>query len=360
MIEESKRTLVVGDIHGCFEELCRLLDRAALGTDDEIVALGDILDRGPAPDAVLEFFSTRRHVRSLMGNHEEEHVRCFRSGARLDLAQRITQRQLGEERYAHACAFMSSLDCYLDLPEALLIHGFYEPGLPIWKQKAEVLIGTTTGEHYLRTKYRQPWYELYDGKKPIIVGHRNHLGNGQPFVYKDTVFCIDTGCYWGDRLTGLVLPEFHFVSVKARQDHWKNLKLDNMDICMNSIFQHQIDWSLMDAALLDAAAEGHAPLRSMAVREDLRRLADDAAALLNRLLDCVLSENDRLLSHLRSTHQYDLLPPEEQAITYDEHIDNTRLSHFLHIARRGYMTREYLRSYFDGPHALREFMAGID
>lgn len=47
-------------------------------------------------------------------------------------------------------------------------------------------------------------------------------------------------------------------------------------------------------------------------------------------------------------------------VTYDEHIDNTRLSHFLHIARRGYMTREYLRSYFDGPDALREFMAGID
>ena len=41
-------TLVVGDIHGCYLELLDLLDRAGLGADGEVLAVGDILDRGPA------------------------------------------------------------------------------------------------------------------------------------------------------------------------------------------------------------------------------------------------------------------------------------------------------------------------
>jgi len=70
--------LLIGDIHGCYDELQALLDLAGLSGDDEIIALGDIVDRGPATPQVLEFFQTQPNARSLMGNHERKHLRSFR------------------------------------------------------------------------------------------------------------------------------------------------------------------------------------------------------------------------------------------------------------------------------------------
>src|SRR5687768_17437458 len=76
--EESRtlRTLVVGDIHGCFDELERLLDRAGLSAGDQVVALGDIVDRGPQGPRVVAFFRQGRGAVSLMGNYELKHVRA--------------------------------------------------------------------------------------------------------------------------------------------------------------------------------------------------------------------------------------------------------------------------------------------
>ncbi len=50
--DESQRVmqhLIVGDIHGCFDELQDLLQAAGLAPDDQIIALGDIVDRGRIP-----------------------------------------------------------------------------------------------------------------------------------------------------------------------------------------------------------------------------------------------------------------------------------------------------------------------
>ncbi|MBV6452010.1 MAG: Bis(5'-nucleosyl)-tetraphosphatase, symmetrical [Anaerolineales bacterium] len=50
------QTLVVGDIHGCFDEFQALLDKAGLTDDDSIVSVGDCVDRGPDTPVVLRFF----------------------------------------------------------------------------------------------------------------------------------------------------------------------------------------------------------------------------------------------------------------------------------------------------------------
>ncbi|MBI4864540.1 MAG: metallophosphoesterase [Candidatus Riflebacteria bacterium] len=49
------KRLLIGDIHGCFRELQDLLDEAGLAESDEIIALGDIVDRGPDSVRVLDF-----------------------------------------------------------------------------------------------------------------------------------------------------------------------------------------------------------------------------------------------------------------------------------------------------------------
>lgn len=42
-----RRTIVVGDIHGCMAELMALLEEVSFGPEDLLVAVGDLVDRGP-------------------------------------------------------------------------------------------------------------------------------------------------------------------------------------------------------------------------------------------------------------------------------------------------------------------------
>jgi len=215
------KMFVIGDIHGCSRELHDLLDKAGLSSEDEIIALGDILDRGPDSPGVFDFFMSHPNARSLMGNHERKHVRSFRGEVRPALSQRITRRQFGEERYPQVCAHLDGFPRFLDLPDATLVHAFFEPGLQLSAQRETVVVGTLSGDAYLKERFSQPWYELYDGDKPLIAGHHDYLATGQPFIYRDRVFCIDTGCCNGRALTGLMAPDFRIVSVPSRKDYWK-------------------------------------------------------------------------------------------------------------------------------------------
>ncbi len=72
------KTLLIGDIHGCYTELLDLVEQAGLSGDDRIIALGDIVDRGPDTPQVLEFFRSRPKSLLLMGNHERKHIRWSR------------------------------------------------------------------------------------------------------------------------------------------------------------------------------------------------------------------------------------------------------------------------------------------
>lgn len=72
------KTLAIGDIHGCYAELQDLLEEAELTHGDRIIALGDIVDRGPETPEVLDFFHTHLGASSLMGNHERKHIRSLR------------------------------------------------------------------------------------------------------------------------------------------------------------------------------------------------------------------------------------------------------------------------------------------
>jgi serine/threonine protein phosphatase 1 len=58
-----------------------------------------------------------------------------------------------------------------DLGEALVVHAFWEPGVSREGQRDTVVIGTLSGEQYLKKRYDRPWYESYDGPKPLVVGH---------------------------------------------------------------------------------------------------------------------------------------------------------------------------------------------
>ncbi len=214
---------IIGDVHGCFDELRDLLDKAALSEGDEIISVGDMVNRGPDSVRALDFFRTTPNARAVLGNQELKHVRAQQGELLPSLVVLLTRWQFGDD-YAAACDYMASLPLYIELPDAVIAHGYYEPGVPLAEQQKRVLVGTMGAELYLQATYERPWYEYYDGDKALIVGHRDYSDfKMQPLIYKERVWGIDTRCVYGGSLTGLLLPDFRLISVPARRDHWAHV-----------------------------------------------------------------------------------------------------------------------------------------
>jgi hypothetical protein len=304
------KTLIIGDLHGCYFELQELLDRSGIADSDAIIGLGDIVDRGPETPQVLNFFKQHPGARSLMGNHERKHVRASRGGVKLSLSQVITRWQTGET-YPEALAFMDTFPTWIELPEAVLVHGYLEPGVPLEEQLPTVLCGTMGGEKHLRIRYNQPWYALYEGDKPVIAGHHDYTRNGQPFIYQDRIFGLDTSCVHGKILTGLVLPDFTIVSVKSRQNHWYAVRLHYRQLYP----ARQAITKVMPAMNVewDKASE--------------RRLEE--------IVEWAIQENERILARLHAQSGFEELTPRQQAKFYATEIGVSPLASMMHLARRG-------------------------
>jgi serine/threonine protein phosphatase 1 len=208
------RTIVIGDIHGCYKELLQLLEKVQLTAEDCLVSLGDIVDRGPDSVKVYTFLKNRSNTIVLMGNHERKHLRQT-----LSYSQEIVKLQFGD-RYTEFLAWTCDLPYYYETDQAICVHAAVENGIAIAAQRQEVLCGCIAGEKYLEKQYgRAYWTQFYTGVKPIIFGH--HVVENDPLIVDQRAYGIDTGACHGGKLTALILPSFKIVQVQAPKDYWR-------------------------------------------------------------------------------------------------------------------------------------------
>ena len=214
----SPQRFIIGDIHGCYRTLCDLLDAAGLCDDDEIIAVGDLIDRGPEPGRVIEFFRRRPRACSALGNHEVKHIE-YLAGRRHPGVSQLEARIALATDYPESVRFFEGLSPLIERPEVWIAHAAIDLGRPFDAQDPRVLSGVKPPPRGDRD-----WYEGYRGERPIVVGHRIYQRNDQPLVYRDRVYGLDTGCCHGGRLTGLLIPSFRLVSVASRWDDWSALR----------------------------------------------------------------------------------------------------------------------------------------
>jgi serine/threonine protein phosphatase 1 len=319
------QTLVIGDIHGCYYELQALLDQAGLGANDSMIAIGDIVDRGPETPQVLDFFQHTANAGSLMGNHERKHVRGARHEVKLAISQQISRQQLGDT-YPDAVAWMDNLPLMIELAEAVILHGYLEPGLPLEEQNPSVICGTMGGDKILREHYNRPWYELYDGDTPVIVGHNNYTGTDQPFVYDDKVIGLDTDCVHGKSLTGLLLPSFRFVSIPSRGNLWAQVR---------RTYQRP------------HAANPQKPLPSWSAQDD--------RALLH-LIEKVRQDNDNLLARLQANPGFSELTARAQAKLYAAEAGKGKRANLMQLARLGKLDLDTGRKILKDPNEVQKLL----
>jgi hypothetical protein len=200
------RTIVVGDIHGCREELERLLEHVGLSAGDRLVSVGDAVVRGPDPHGTLALLRSVGAV-AVRGNHEDRLLRwrATRGSERrftLGGVTKKTARALTKRDWE----WLEQLPLWLDLDEHGLrvVHAGIIPGVPMQLQVAHTLLYIRSIGRFgqpLEERGKTPWGKLYHGPPHIVFGH-NALPEPQVHPWATG---IDTGAVYGGRLTAMVL-----------------------------------------------------------------------------------------------------------------------------------------------------------
>ena len=226
---------VVGDVHGCADELRELLDRLgyAAGADGtwrhplgrRAVFVGDLVDRGPAVAEVLDIVMRMHADGSALcvpGNHDDKLLRRLR-GRNVVIAHGLQQSldSLAERppTFTHdVVRFLDGLPSHLVLDGGALVvahAGMVErlQGRDSRRVRDFALYGDTTGEvDELGLPVRRDWAASYHGRAAVAYGH---TPVARAMWVHGTVN-LDTGCVFGGALTALRWPERETVSVRAR------------------------------------------------------------------------------------------------------------------------------------------------
>ncbi|AFZ31016.1 metallophosphoesterase [Gloeocapsa sp. PCC 7428] len=170
MSETSHRRIVIGDIHGHYDGLIKLLEAIAPGTSDKVYFLGDLIDRGPQSALVVEFVQQNSYP-CLLGNHEQMLLNVLSDRASYHMKQAwlssggnatLSSYKDFTIPQSHA-EWMQSLPTYLDLGDVWLVHAGINPKIPLEKQTAEQFCWVRDEFHSM--------LEPYFPDKLIITGH---------------------------------------------------------------------------------------------------------------------------------------------------------------------------------------------
>lgn len=207
------RTIVVGDIHGCFDELKELIERVELQPDDRVVSVGDLITKGPKSREVLELFMTDARFTTVIGNHDLALRRKW-YGEDVDLkpAQREAHKELKGEKDAYA-SYLNRLPFMIDLGTHLVVHAGLRPNVELHSQTTGDLTRLRTLGADRESDEGTPWYHVYYGEKTVLFGH---WPAPEPRRGKKAIG-LDTGCVYGYNLTAYIIETDEFVTVRAKR-----------------------------------------------------------------------------------------------------------------------------------------------
>ncbi len=130
----SRRTLIIGDVHGCAEELEQLLDKARVARDDHVVFVGDLVAKGPDSRGVIAL-ARGCNATIVRGNHEEKLLQ-WRAAERKGQPDKVplnrAHREVAEVFTREDWAMIEGTPFFLELPEhdALVVHAGIDPDPP--------------------------------------------------------------------------------------------------------------------------------------------------------------------------------------------------------------------------------------
>jgi diadenosine tetraphosphatase ApaH/serine/threonine PP2A family protein phosphatase len=214
----KSRTIVVGDIHGCYDELMALMEKVDLGEKDRVVSVGDLITKGPKSKEVLEVFMTDPRFTTVIGNHDLALRRKW-NGEDIELkpAQKEVHKELRDQKDAYT-TFLNRLPFTIDLGTHLVVHAGLRPNVELYSQTTGDMTRLRTLGPDRESDEGTPWYHVYYGEKTVLFGH---WPSPEPRRGKNAIG-LDTGCVYGYQLTAYIIEEDEFVSVTAQTAYDKS------------------------------------------------------------------------------------------------------------------------------------------
>lgn len=210
------RVLAIGDVHGMYEKLIKLMDKIRFNPDEDLlIFLGDYIDRGPDPGRCLQYiFALQQQypdvVVCLMGNHEVMMSSYFMqkrgsynnlivdyAGSWLDNGGLETLKQLDEmdaDTKEELLQWVMNLPVKYQYQDYFFCHAGVDPDVPLAVQNEFDMLWR-----------RQQWWEQYKGEETLVVGHTpvqkvmkltgKERRTPKPLFLANHVIMCDTGAY---------------------------------------------------------------------------------------------------------------------------------------------------------------------
>ena len=208
------RRFVIGDIHGCDKALRTLIECIDPQPEDELVFLGDYVDRGPDSRGVIDQIielQSRCRVVALRGNHEIMLYGVAYGGLEgaswLEAGGKATVTSYGgslDKIPASHKAFLQSLRPHYETRESIFVHACYESRTPMEELSDELRYWThlslSPGPHFSGKK-------VYVGHTPQPTGIVMDLGY---------LVCVDTYCFGNGFLTAMNVATNEIIQVDKK------------------------------------------------------------------------------------------------------------------------------------------------
>lgn len=241
---------IIGDVHGCRDELLDLLKQLGYTEGDvlkglrhpegrKLLFVGDLNDRGPDTAGVFEIAMVLYDAgiaRFVLGNHDWKLLKVLRSQAKKEEFRGNIGHDLNDsllQIYAKGPAFtkrvmdfLGKLPTVIETKELIVVHGAYDAAKKDKEGRDFNLFGETDGSKkengYPKRLYY--WRDRYTGTKTIVFGHDPLYDLKQREAVSKYVtaggaeiYGIDYGAPFGGELAAFRFPEREIVTVKARQ-----------------------------------------------------------------------------------------------------------------------------------------------
>jgi len=211
------RTVIVGDVHGCLDELLALVERCGEPGDTRYVMVGDLVAKGPDSKGVVAWARASK-VEAVLGNHDAAVLRV--RDPDVDPPPKAHHVAVAATLSDEELAWLAARPLWIELDGGagphVVVHGGLVPGVPLAAQERRHLLNLRSIDKHGEPSKKiegTPWAALWKGPSHAVFGHDAVRGlQRHPFATG-----LDTGCVYGGALTALVLPKGDLVSIQAKR-----------------------------------------------------------------------------------------------------------------------------------------------
>lgn len=217
-----RRTFIIGDSHGLFEELVELVEKV-LGFRpdiDDLKSVGDMVDKGPYSSQVVDYFRLLG-ADVVRGNHEEKHIKYRKHWIEKQKNPAYEIKTKWPDEYANVFKTLSpaQLDWMSALPKTItfgednswiMVHAGLDHGVPLEKQAKCLWLRYIHKDTGAMIPFDGTpgvpengvwWAERWKGPQKVVYGHQPWDGRVR---VENGTYGIDTGAVHGRYLTALV------------------------------------------------------------------------------------------------------------------------------------------------------------